>query len=93
MAEKAVYHPEAKKLLTIARIDYPKGLEYMVKVAKRVLVRHPDWIWDVWGGGDDAPYGRKIKSLIHENGLDGRLQLKGQVPVPMIYMISMGCLF
>lgn len=35
------------------------------------------WIWDVWGGGDDAPYERKIKSLIHENGLDGRLQLKG----------------
>lgn len=74
---KVVYHPEAKKLLTIARIDYQKGLEYMVKVAKRVLVRHPDWTWNVWGGGDDALYERKIKSLIHQNGLDGRLRFKG----------------
>lgn len=77
LAEKAVYHPEVKKLLTIARIDYQKGLEYMVEVAKRVLVKHPDWTWDVWGSGDDASYERKIERLIHENGLDGRLRFKG----------------
>lgn len=74
--KKAVYNEQAKKIVTVARIDYQKGFEYLIDIAKKVLLSHPAWTWDVWGEGDEK-YKEKIVRSIEVNGLTGRLRLMG----------------
>ena len=70
------YDVNACKIMTVGRIDYQKGYEYLVDVAQKVLARHPDWRWDIYGDGE-AEYKEKIAALIRERGLAGRLTLCG----------------
>lgn len=68
---------EKKKIITVARIDYAKGMELLIEVAANVLNKHPDWQWDVYGDGDKA-YTRKIIALRDSRGLENRLNFKGK---------------
>ncbi len=70
------YDDAAKRIITVGRIDYQKGYEYLVEIAKWVLSNNPDWAWDIYGGGD-AAYTAEISSLIEKSGLSGRLVLRG----------------
>ena len=70
------YDVKACKLMTVGRIAFQKGYEYLVDVAQKVLARHPDWRWDIYGDGE-AEYKEKIAALIRERGLEGRLTLCG----------------
>ena len=70
------YDGNAKRIMTIGRIVYAKGYEYLVDVAQKVFARHPDWRWDIYGDGE-AEYKEKIAALIRERGLEGRLTLCG----------------
>ncbi len=70
------YDADSRKIITVGRIDYQKGYEYLVAVAKRVLEKHPDWHWDIYGGGD-ANYTAEIVGRIQAAGLEDKLVLKG----------------
>lgn len=70
------YNETSKRIITVGRIAYAKGYEYLIDVAKRVLDSHPDWSWDIYGDGD-AEYTDKIAGRIKAIGLEGRLALKG----------------
>ena len=70
------YDVKACKLMTVGRIAFQKGYEYLVDVAQKVFARHPDWRWDIYGDGE-AEYKEKIAALIRERGLEGRLTLCG----------------
>ncbi len=70
------YDVDSRRIITVGRMDWQKGYEYLVEVAKRVLAKHSDWQWDIYGDGD-AEYKAKIFALIQESRLDGRLSLKG----------------
>lgn len=71
------YDVDSKKIVSVGRIDYSKGYEYLIDVAKKVFVKHPDWKWDIYGGYEDIEYYKKIKQLIETNGLSKNLHLKG----------------
>lgn len=70
------YDISSKKILTVGRIDFQKGLEYLIDVAKNVFDRHPDWCWDVYGDGDDL-YTKRIIEKIKSNNISKQLILKG----------------
>ena len=70
------YDVKACKIITVGRMHYVKGYEYLIDVAQKVLARHPDWRWDIYGDGE-AEYKEKIAALIRERGLEGRLTLCG----------------
>ncbi len=74
--DDVTYNQNAKAIITVGRIDYQKGYEYLIQVAKRVLVKHPDWKWDIYGDGEQ-PYKSEILSLVEKNGLKGKLNFKG----------------
>lgn len=76
ISDRTSYDVESHKIITAGRIDYQKGYEYLIEVAKRVLESHPDWSWDIYGDGD-AAYTEKISSLIEKSGLSGRLVMRG----------------
>ncbi|MGX2951575.1 glycosyltransferase family 4 protein [Ursidibacter sp. B-7004-1] len=48
------YNPAAKKLITVGRFTQQKGYDLLVKVANKLYKKHPDWVWDIYGTGEDA---------------------------------------
>ena len=76
LVDISCYDVKICKLMSVGRITYAKGYEYLVDVAQKVFARHPDWRWDIYGDGE-AEYKEKIAALIRERGLEGRLTLCG----------------
>lgn len=70
------YCLENKKILTFGRIDYQKGYEYLIEVAKLVFAKHPDWQWHIYGDGE-TEYKNKIINLIKQNNLQNNIVLQG----------------
>lgn len=70
------YKIKSKKIITVGRINFAKGYEYLIKVAKLVFAKYPDWTWYIYGDGD-VKYKNKIISLIKENNLQNNIILQG----------------
>lgn len=74
LSRNARYCPDAKKIITVGRVSEEKGYDMLVKAAKPVFVKHPDWRWDIYG---DGPQMEEIKGLIRANGLEQHVFLMG----------------
>ena len=74
--EKVTYNRNSKKIITVGRIDYQKGYEYLVQVAKMVFKKYPDWQWHIYGDGEQN-YKNQIIDLIKQNNLENHLILQG----------------
>lgn len=70
------YQINSKQIITVGRMDYAKGYEYLIKVAKVVLTKHPDWQWHIYGDGE-GNYKNKIIDLIKQNKLENHIILQG----------------
>ena len=62
--------------MTVASLTYPKGIEYLIEVAKEVLKQNKKWKWLILGEGEER---EKLENAIKENGLEKQLLLKGCV--------------
>ena len=71
------YNNYSKKILTVARIDYQKGIEFLLEAANTVLHHYPDWEWHIYGGFYDVDYKRKIESLQKKYHLEKKVIFKG----------------
>lgn len=74
---KKDYDIHSKKILSVGRFGKEKGHDLLVKVAKQVLPKHPDWEWHVYGTGEEF---ENISHKVQENNLCNQLILKGNVP-------------
>lgn len=70
------YNAESKRIISVGRLNYQKNFECAVNVAKIVLECYPDWSWDIYGSGNEK---EKLQKQIDDFGLNGRIELKGQV--------------
>ncbi|MBQ6454108.1 MAG: glycosyltransferase, partial [Coriobacteriales bacterium] len=70
------YDATSKRIIWAGRVVWDKGLDHLLDIAQRVLPAHPDWRWDVYGGGADL---ERLRACILERGLEDRLVLMGQV--------------
>ena len=77
------YDDSAHSIITVGRIVWLKGYEYLAETAEKVFARHPDWHWDIYGGDGEEEYARFIQDLIFENRLENHVFLKG--PCDHIY--------
>lgn len=73
------YAVEAKAIITCGRIDFQKGYEYLIEVAKKVLEVHPDWRWDIYGDavGTGKAYLKQLKERIYQCGLENKVNFMG----------------
>lgn len=76
LIDKPKYSIESRKIITVGRISYSKGYEYLIEVAKSVFKKHPDWQWHIYGDGD-IDYKNKIVELIKINNLENYVLLQG----------------
>lgn len=65
---------DEKRVISVGRLDHMKNFPSLVNVFKKVNVRHPDWILEIYGDGPDMPLMQKI---IAENGLQEVVLMKG----------------
>lgn len=70
------YNSDSKKIVSVGRLTYQKNFETAVEVAEDVLLRHPDWEWDVFGQGEELD---KLVVMTKEKGIDKQMHFKGQV--------------
>ncbi|HEU4055131.1 TPA: glycosyltransferase family 4 protein [Streptococcus pneumoniae] len=70
------YNDESMKIVTVGRLDYQKGYDYLVQVAKKVLKEKTGWTWEIYGSGNQDEVD-KIKDLIIKNDLQDKLVIKG----------------
>ncbi len=73
------YDASAKKLLWAGRLDKEKGVDHLVAIAAKVLPRHPDWVWDVFGETVMTDGGFDVRAAIEEAGIGSQLVLRGRV--------------
>lgn len=71
-----VYDIFSNKIITVGRIDYAKGYEYLIQVAKLVFAKHQDWEWHIYGDSQ-TEYKDKIIDLIKQNNLQNHIILMG----------------
>lgn len=70
------YNKDSEKIITVGRIDFSKGYEYLVDVAKLVFTKHYDWQWHIYGDGNEQ-YKKQILDLIKQNDLETHIILQG----------------
>ena len=63
-------------IVTVGRLTYQKGTEYLAKIAVPILKKHRDWKWLVLGDGEERNI---LEQAIAENQLENQLILKGTV--------------
>ena len=72
------YDVNSKAIITVGRIDYQKGYEYLIEVAKKVFAKHPDWHWDIYGNESlNLKYSNILKNKIREEDLNGNVKFHG----------------
>lgn len=71
------YNLRSKRIITVGRIEYGKGIDILIEVAKIVFSKYNDWQWDIYGTGEQE-YISKINTLIELYGLKDNVHLKGE---------------
>lgn len=54
---------ESKKIIVVGRYDLLKGYDYLLDAWKIVNKRHPDWILEIYGDGDNISFQKKVEHL------------------------------
>ena len=71
------YNINSKKIITVGRIEYAKGIDKLIEVAKIVFNIHPDWQWHIYGDGKKDYINKVIKTL-KDNRLKDNIILMGK---------------
>lgn len=77
--DNVIYMGSNKKIITVGRVDYQKGYEYLIEVANHVMQRHKDWEWHIYGEvprNGDKKYKNKLERKIKEYGLEEKVVFK-----------------
>lgn len=75
VSDKA-YSKSSKNIISVGRLEYVKGYDYLIEVAKIVLNKHKDWRWSIYGDGSER---ERVEEKIQENNLEDCLLLHGNV--------------
>lgn len=69
--------PRQKRLLAIGRLKWKKGYRYLLEAMPDILAQHPDYVLAIVGDGEERA---AIEAQVQALGLQGRVELLGQVP-------------
>lgn len=70
------YNKYSKQIISVGGLNYAKGYEYLIEVAKLVFEKYPDWQWHIYGDGEQN-YKNQIINLIKKNNLENHIILQG----------------
>lgn len=65
---------ENKQAIFVARMSEQKGYEYLIQTWELVHAKHPEWILNIYGDGEEKAI---IQNVIKQKGLNSSINLKG----------------
>lgn len=65
---------DQKKAISVGRLTYQKGYDILIKVWKKVVLKYPDWILEIYGEGEEREV---LEKNIREYRLEKNIWLKG----------------
>lgn len=65
---------DSKTAIAVGRLVYQKDFASLIRVWKKVALKHPDWRLEIWGEGGMQ---QALQQQIEEAGLDGKVCLMG----------------
>lgn len=74
------YRVDSKRIVSVGRLNAIKQFDHVIKVARKVFDRHPDWSWDIYGEGEERPH---LEGLITQLALTDHVFLRGAHPNPV----------
>lgn len=75
-AEHTSYDVNSQKIISVGRLCYAKNYDLLIKIAEKILSKHMDWSWDIYGDGEEF---ERLQKLISITSVSDRLALKGNV--------------
>lgn len=73
--ERNYTNGKSKQVIAVGRYTKQKGFDLLISAWKAVEKKHPDWILNIYGGGDRDAY----QSLVEEFGLQNVIKCNGSV--------------
>lgn len=67
----------SKKVISVGRLSFEKGFDYLIDVWRLVAKRHKDWLLDIYG---DGPLTEQLQGQIDKHGLRNSVRLCGRTP-------------
>lgn len=67
----------SKKVISVGRLDYQKGFDYLIDAWGLVAEKHKDWLLDIYGEG---PLREELQCQIDKQGLHNSVRLCGRTP-------------
>ncbi len=74
-----------KYIVTVGRLIQRKGIDYLARIAVRVLKKYKDWSWILLGDGEERTF---LEKVISDNQLENQLILKGNVTNVADYLVK-----
>ncbi|MDO5023700.1 glycosyltransferase [Slackia piriformis] len=71
------YDPDAKRIVWAGRLSPEKGVEFLLDIAQKALLRFPDWALDVYGDIDPS-LDIDLPKELSERGIDEQVSLCGR---------------
>ena len=65
----------SKQVIAVGRYTKQKGFDLLISAWKIVAKKHPDWVLNIYGGGDRDAY----QSIVEEHGLQNVIKCNGTV--------------
>ena len=69
------YNSASRKLISVGRLSEEKGFNQLIDAMEPVIQRHPDWLLDIYGDGEQEAL---LKRMIKEKNLENCITLKGR---------------
>ncbi len=69
----------AKRVISVGRLGYQKGFDYLIRIWKIVHQERPDWQLCVFGNGNEGER-EKLERMIREYGLEDSVSLNPATP-------------
>lgn len=71
------YNTASNIIISVGRLSYQKKFEDVIKAASDVLDEHSNWIWHIYGEGEEK---ESLQNMIDASNLRNKVILKGRVP-------------
>lgn len=65
----------SKQVIAVGRYTKQKGFDLLISAWKTIAKKHPDWVLNIYGGGDRDAY----QSIVEEHGLQNVIKCNGSV--------------
>lgn len=73
---KRVSNCKNKKIMSVGRLEFVKGFDILIDIWKKVSVKYPDWILEIYGEGSER---ENLQNKINKLGLEKSFLLKGTI--------------